>query len=212
MICMIPMTGDSEKLEYFITDVRREENQLVVVYANNRVEKSPFSEHNLNVIRSRMIDQVRNYLDDYYKFIAEDVSLTLLKKYGSIIAGIVGLFFLYNVDIHTIMKIIITILGLAGEVIYYFVNNIHLSLLGMGVMEADALQYYVDNLKDFKEYNSATGLDEYIVPIEDISKHNLTKEMLEELSIKIREFKEQGTLTSEMKLTYKPQTKTEQEK
>lgn len=209
---MIPMTGDSEKLKYYVTDVRKEGENLVTVYGDKSVDVTPFSEHNLNVVRNRMIEQAQAYLQDYYGFIAKEILSTCIKEFVALISGVVGLFFLYNVDIHTIMKIIITVLGLGGEAFYFFLNKIRLTILGMGASEAEATEFYINNLDEFRSYDALTGREEYVLSIEDIANHKIPKEMLVNLLEKIQEFKAQGFQSGEMKLNFKPQPKRTNEK
>lgn len=208
---MIPMTGDAEKLKYFITDVAKEQDQLVVKHASGEDDYSKYSDHNLSVARNRMIEQASECLPEFMKTMASEYFKTIALKYAAIIGGVVGLFFLYNIDIHIIMKIIITLLALGGEVAYYFINKIYQAVLGMSAEEGFATKYYINNVDDFRYYNPEVGYDEFILPIEDISKYCLCQADLEELSKIVKDFKSQGYESKEITLSYKPNPKTSQE-
>ena len=104
---------------------------------------------------------------------------TFVKRYAAIIGGIVGLYFLYNFDIHIAMKIIITVLLLLGEVGYYLYNELYLHIVGGEVLECLATEYYINNLDTFTFYDRENYTDGFIVPPEDIGKYQLTKDMLE---------------------------------
>lgn len=208
---MIPMTGDEDKLKYFITSIQKEEDQLVIKYASGEDDCSKYSLHNLNAARNRMIDQARECLPNFISTMATEYFKTIALKYAAILGGIIGLFFLYNIDIHIIMKIIITLLALGGEVVYYLINKVYLAVLDMASEEALATKYYINNLADFRYYNPELGQDEFILPIEDISKYCLCQKDLEELSKIVKDFKSKGYESKEITLSYKPNPKTSQE-
>ena len=92
-------------------------------------------------------------INDYMNDLGKDSFLTFVKRYAAIIGGIVGLYFLYNFDIHIAMKIILTVLILLGEVGYYLYNELYLSIVGSEVLECLATEYYINNLNVLYEDN-----------------------------------------------------------
>lgn len=204
---MILMTDDREKLKSYITDIKRVDEQLITVYADKSISTVYYSEHNLNVVRYRMIEQVRDNVMNFYDYVAKKYISICIKNIVSVISSVVGLFFLYNIDINIIMKIIISILTALGVTTYIILNKKMIDTLNDELNEAEASEFYVNHLDELKECNKDSGNDEFVLPIEDISKYNVPKELLEELLEKVQEFKEDGISVSEMKLVYKPKTK-----
>lgn len=200
---MLDMTMDDKDKEYFITDIEYDDKVLKVTRADGSVSEEKFSEHNLGFYRLQMIKYAKENIEGYLDDIGKDSLLVFVKRYGAIIGGIVGLYFLYNVDIHLIIKIIITILILLGEMAYYVLNSLYLSVVNMEALEVLATEYYLKNLDYFRYYDNENGTDGFIVPPEDIGKYGLTRDMLEQIYNNINEFKKEGYEPKNMSLTYK---------
>lgn len=200
---MLDMTMDDKDKEYFITDIEYDDKVLKVTRADGSVSEEKFSEHNLGFYRLQMIKYAKENIEGYLDDIGKDSLLVFVKRYGAIIGGLVGLYFLYNVDIHLIIKIIITILILLGEMAYYVLNSLYLSVVNMEALEVLATEYYLKNLDHFRYYDNENGTDGFIVPPEDIGKYGLTKDMLEQIYNNINEFKKEGYEPKNMSLTYK---------
>lgn len=200
---MLDMTMDDKDKEYFITDIEYDDKVLKVTRADGSVSEEKFSEHNLGFYRLQMIKYAKENIEGYLDDIGKDSLLVFVKRYGAIIGGIVGLYFLYNVDIHLIIKIIITILILLGEMAYYVLNSLYLSVVNMEALEVLATKYYLKNLDYFRYYDNENGTDGFIVPPEDIGKYGLTRDMLEQIYNNINEFKKEGYEPKNMSLTYK---------
>lgn len=200
---MLDMTMDDKDKEYFITDIEYDDKVLKVTRADGSVSEEKFSEHNLGFYRLQMIKYANENIEGYLDDIGKDSLLVFVKRYGAIIGGIVGLYFLYNVDIHLIIKIIITILILLGEMAYYVLNSLYLSVVNMEALEVLATEYYLKKLDHFRYYDNENGTDGFIVPPEDIGKYGLTRDMLEQIYNNINEFKKEGYEPKNMSLTYK---------
>lgn len=200
---MIDMAMDEEKKEYFITEIEHDTEKITVTRADGNSTTEPFSSHNLGFYRSAMIDNAKENIGPYMDDLSKDSFFTYVKRYVAIIGGIVGLYFLYNVDIHIIIKIVITILILLGEVGYYLYNELYLNILGNEVMECLATEYYLNNIDKFRYFDKDSYTDGYIVPPEDISKYGLTQDMLKQIEEGIEQFKKQGFKPEEMVLSYK---------
>lgn len=203
---MIDMVMDEKNKEYFITDIEYDDKVLKVTRADGTVTTEPFSYHNLGFYRTKMIENARLNINPFMDDLSKDSFFTFVKRYAAIIGGVVSLFFLYNVDIHVIMKIILTILIGLGELGYYIYNEIYLSIIGKQVIEGLATEYYLNNLGKFNYFDRENYTDGYIVPPEDIAKYGLTQDTLEQVLQGIEEFKEQGFEPEEMTLSYKRKT------
>ncbi len=195
--------GNKEAEPYFITDIERKDDRLIITHADKSVEDSKYSDRNLGFYRHKMIDQARKYLPAFTIDLSKESFKVYVKRVGAIIGGILGMFLLYNIDIHTIMKIVLTILIILGELAYYIWNEIVLSVISDDCRETLATEYYLANLRDFQYYDQEKGIDGYIVPPEDISNHKLDNSQLKQMSETIKDFKSQGVDEKDISLTYK---------
>ena len=203
---MIDLTMEENDKQYFITDIDYDDKEIKVTRADGSITTETFSSHNLGFYRNRMIENASDNIGPYMDDLSKDSFFTFVKKYSAFIGGIVGLFFLYNIDIHIIMKIIITLLVLITELGYYIYNELYLVVLGNEVLECLATEYYLNNLNAFKYFDNVNYTDGFIVPPEDIGKYRLSKDMLEQILQLINNYKKQGFEPSEMSMTYKRQT------
>ena len=203
---MIDMVMDEKNKEYFITNIEYDDKVLKVTRADGTVTTEPFSYHNLGFYRTKMIENAKLNINPFMDDLSKDSFFTFVKRYAAIIGGIVGLYFLYNVDIHLIIKIILTILVVLGEAAYYLINQLYLILLSEQVSESLATEFYLKNISKFTYYDRDNYTDGYIVPPEDIGKYRLTQDTLEQILQGIEEFKEQGFEPEEMILSYKRKT------
>lgn len=203
---MIDMVMDEKNREYFITDIEFDDKVLKVTRADGSVSTEPFSYHNLGFYRTKMIENAKLNINPFMDDLSKDSFFTFVKRYAAIIGGIVGLYFLYNVDIHLIIKIILTILVVLGEAAYYLINQLYLILLSEQVSESLATEFYLKNISKFTYYDRDNYTDGYIVPPEDIGKYRLTQDTLEQILHGIHKFKEQGFEPEEMILSYKRKT------
>ncbi len=200
---MIDMVMDDNNKKYFITDIEVRDGKIIITRADESVTEEPYSGHNLGFYRMQMIKGAKENIELYMDDLGKDSFFTFVKRYAAIIGGIVGLYFLYNFDIHIAIKIIITILLLLGEVGYYLYNELYLSIVGNEVLECLATEYYIKNLSTFSYYDKENYTDGFIIPPEDIGKYQLTEDMLKQLGAGIEEAKEKGSEPQDMKLTYK---------
>lgn len=199
---MIDMTFLDKDKEYFITDIEVIDGKIVVTRADGSKSEEKFIEHNLGFYRNLMIKNANQYIGPYMDDIGKDSFMTYVKKYSAIIAGIVGLYFLYNFDIHIAIKIIISILVILGELAYFLFNQLYLSIIGIEAMECMATEYYLNNIDKFRYYDREHYTDGFIVPPEDISKYKLTEDMLKQIVEQIEIFKKDGFEDKDITLTY----------
>lgn len=202
---MLDMVIDEKNKKHFITDIVVQEGKIIITRADESVSEEPYSEHNLGFYRMQMIKNAQDNIGPYMDDLGKDSFFAFVKRYAAIIGGVVGLYFLYNFDIHIAMKIIITILLLLGEVGYYLYNHLYLTVVGAEVLECLATEYYIKNLSTFTYYDKEHYTDGFIIPPEDIARYELTKDMLEKLAKGIEEARENGVDPGHMKLTYKRQ-------
>lgn len=200
---MLDMVMDDENKQYFITDIDVRDGKIIITRADESVSEEPYSAHNLGFYRMQMVKNAKENIEPYMDDLSKNSFFTFVKRYAAIIGGIVGLYFLYNFDIHIAMKIILTILILLGEVGYYLYNELYLHIVGGEVLECLATEYYIKNLSTFTYYDTENYTDGFILPPEDIGKYQLTKDMLEQLAKGIEEAKAMGSEPQDMKLSYK---------
>ena len=108
---MLDMVMDEKNKKYFITDIEVRDGKIIITRADESVTEEPYSGHNLGVYRMQMVRNAKEHINPYMDDLGKDSFLTFVKRYAAIIGGIVGLYFLYNFDIHIAMKLIITILA-----------------------------------------------------------------------------------------------------
>ncbi len=200
---MIDISKNEEESKYYVTDIKVNENEMIISYGDGREVHEKYTLHNLNFYRLRMIKQANEGIDYAYSVIAKDSFKIYAKRFLAMLAGIIGSVVTLNIDIHVIMKIIIIVLMLLGEGLYYFYNEIYLYLLSEDLDEVEALNYYLSNIDKFKYYDKDEGEDGYILPIEDLEKYHITKNMLEQIVFNVVKFREEGVDYKDMKLTYK---------
>jgi len=143
---MIPLSSKNQKIEYYVMDIKIEDEKLLICYADGREECIPFSRHNLSVFRNRMVIQAKENIDSCLGKIAKESFGVYFKRFVGVIGLLVGFYFLYNLDIHVIMKIVLAVLGLGASFFYYLVSEISLRVLDSSLCEALATEGY----KEFK--------------------------------------------------------------
>lgn len=199
---MLDMSMNEKDKEYFITNIEVNDNKIIVTRADGSKTEEEFSGHNLGFYRNRMIENAKSFINPYLDDLGKDSFLTFVKRYVAIIGGVIGLYFLYNVDIHIVMKIILSILVVLGEVGYYLYNQLYLWILGGEVNECLATEYYLNNIDTFKYFDRDNYTDGFVIPPEDIGKYELTQSMLEKLGAGIKEYREKEVKPEDMKLVY----------
>ena len=128
-------------------------------------------------------------------FLAELIFLIFkvcVKKFGSVALSLAGLFFMYNFDIHIIIKILLTLGVAALEVFYYFVKHYDLLVIGQELNRVEALETYFNNSREFMVHNEDENEDDYVLGVEDVWQNDLRKE--EVLSILEDVKKSDGTV------------------
>ena len=200
---MIDFAKNEDEEKNFIVDIETTDDEMIIRYADGHEVREKFSYHNLNVYRLHMEEQAKNNMDYAYDIVAKDSFMVYAKRILAIIGGIIGGIVIYNVDIHIIMKIVLALILIFSEGLYYLYNELYLSVLSTDLGEILATDYYLKNIDKFKYYDSKMGEYKYIVPIEDIEKHSLTQEQLEEISDLVSTFRKEGITDNDISLTYK---------
>ena len=167
---MLKMNPDDNKS---VLNIIRYEDYIEIVRADGTKEiiKGDL-EHNLIVYRHQM----EEYAKKNIPLVLKGIALATLKLYTKriilLFTTVTGLFLLYNIDIHIIMKIILSLLVLLFDkdmILKYrkIENELYYNLA-----EVDATQYYLDHKESFLDTDSDEKL--YIINIEDIANQKLT--------------------------------------
>lgn len=196
------MTLNEKDRDCYIVDVGIKDGLLCVTRANGEEYVLPYSEHNLNSIRFSMVNQVKKYSEEYMFLKGKECFDLLIGEVRAFICGIFALFFLYNFDVHIIIKIILTIVLVFSEIFYSLVKLYDLCMLGDEYIECECLDTYVKNIDVFSYVNSSQNLV-YRLPIEELSKCNFSKVDLEKFVSEIKAFKSQGIEDEDISLDYK---------
>lgn len=173
---MVNMTLYDSEEESYIIDIKNENNRIVIYYADGHSEDmGPYSLHNFNFYRLRAQRQFKEFYDKYMDEMGLESFKVCCKKFGSVALTLVGLFLLYNVDIHFIIKILITVIALGIEVFYYFLKHYDLLVIGQELDRVEALELYIENSREFMVYNEEEKEDDYSLGIEDVWQNDLKK-------------------------------------
>lgn len=199
---MLDMCEYESEQPSFITDLKLEDNKIIVTFADGHTTEEAYSPHNFSYYRNRLVDQAEEYSDRMINSCGVDWIKTQVKRVAGLIGGIVGLYFLYNFDIHILMKIIITLLAIGGELALFIYTHLYLNVLEDDSLEAFAYQEYLHHLDNFRYYDKETGTTEYLVPIEEVSKRHMTQEFVKKLSLTISKMKQQGSKMEDMHINY----------
>jgi hypothetical protein len=106
---------------------------------------------------------------------------TCIKKFGSVAIDALGLYFLYNFDIHIVIKIILTIGMIGINIFYYFLKHYDLLVIGQELDRVEALELYLDNVREFTYYNEEENEDDYSLAIEDVWQNDLHKDEVSQI-------------------------------
>lgn len=209
---MINMVDGDEK-KYFITDIFFDgnSNEIVVKYGDGNETREPFVFHNLQFYRHKMIEQSFKHLPHFLDELSKYSFLVVVRKYIVIIGGILSMVLLYNLDIHIIMKIILSVLIVLGEVGYYLYNEVILTLMGSVVSEGLATETYLKYIDNFRYLNDDKEY-EFFLPPEAIARYGLTSDMVEDLNRVLESLKNDGYVNKEITLSYKREEINQQKK
>lgn len=174
---MVNMTLYDDEEPTYIVDLKRKDNNIVITYADGHEEVMEHGNlHNLNFFRYRAQRQFYEYYDKYMNEMALESFKVCVKKFGSVILSMVGLFFMYNIDIHIVIKILLTLGVVALEVFYYFVKHYDLLVIGQELNRVEALETYFKHSRDFMVHNEEENEDDYALAVEDVWQNDLKKE------------------------------------
>lgn len=190
---MVNMTLYDEEESSYIIDIRKKDNEIVLTFADGHEEvMGPYSLHNMNFYRYRAQRQFYEFYDKYMNEMALESFKVCVKKFGSVALSLAGLFFMYNFDIHIIIKILLTLGVAALEVFYYFVKHYDLLVISQELNRVEALETYFNNSREFMVHNEDENEDDYVLGVEDVWQNDLRKE--EVLSILEDVKKSDGTV------------------
>lgn len=190
---MVNMTLYDDEEPTYIIDIRKKDNKIILTYADGHEEiMGPYSLHNMNFYRYRVQRQFYEFYDKYMDEMALESFKVCVKKFGGVILSLVGLFFMYNFDIHIIIKILLTLGVVAIDVFYYFLKHYDLLVIGQELNRVEALETYFQNSREFMIHNEEEKEDDFILGVEDVWQNDLRKE--EVLSILEDVKKNSGTV------------------
>lgn len=200
---MLDMTKKDGEQERFITDLKiNEKGNMVITYADGTVSEEKFTKHNMGFYRDNMVKQAEKFVNPKLNSLGLEYLKVQGIRFGLVLLGIVGMYFTYNVDIHVIMKIVLTLLIIGGELLQWFIANLYTISIEDDSLEAFAYEEYLKHLNNFRYYDSNTGSSEYIFPIEDIEGHRLTATSVQEIDSTIQEMKDMGAEEADIKVDY----------
>ena len=174
---MVNMTLYDDEEPTYIINIRNVDNNIVLTYADGHEEiMGPYTLHNMNFYRYRVQRQFYEFYDKYMDEMAAESFKVCVKKFGGVILSLVGLFFMYNFDIHIIIKILLTLGVLAAEVFCYFLKHYDLLVIGQELNRVEALETYFKNSREFMVYNETENEDDFVLGVEDVWQNDLGKE------------------------------------
>ena len=173
---MVNMTLYDSEEEGYIVDLKVEDNHIKLYYADGHVEDmGPYSLHNFNFYRLRAERQFKEFYDKYMDEMGLQSFKVCCKKYGSVALDAIGLYFLYNFDIHIVIKILISLCMIGINIFYYFLKHYDLLVIGQELDRVEALEMYINNSREFMVYNEEEKEDDYSLGIEDVWQNDLKK-------------------------------------
>lgn len=179
---MVNMTLYDAEEESYIIDIKNEDNRIKLYYADGKVQDmGPYSLHNMNFYRLRAQRQFREFYDKYMDQCGIESLKLYAKKYGSVALDAIGLYFLYNFDIHIVIKILISLIMVGVNIFYYFLKHYDLLVLSQELDRVEALELYLDNVREFMVYNEDQKEDDYSLAIEDIWQNDLHKDEVRQI-------------------------------
>lgn len=185
---MVNMTLDESDEENYIIDFKNIDNKLVVYYADGRVDELiTYSLHNLNYYRYRVEKQFYYYYNKYMDQAGNNSLKLFAKRNLSIVLSLFEIFLLYNLDIHFIIKVILS-LGIAMlEVFYYLVKQYDILALSNDLERVKTLDMYFKNRDEFIVYDGEARNDDFSLSVEDIWHYDLDTD---ELALILEDVKE----------------------
>lgn len=172
---MMDMTGVDGDKEHFIVDIMSTPESITVYYADGSSSMDNFyTEHNMEFYRGQMEKQAKKYIDGYMKYLQDEVLRVYVLRALAIATGVIGMYLLYNFDIHYVMKFILGLILVILELGYYLYEEINLDFLSLEVREALATDYYLNHKMSFNYFD--TLKNEYVdaLKIEEIANKELT--------------------------------------
>lgn len=174
---MVNMTLYDSEEDSYIIDIKVEDGHIKVYYADGHVDDvGKYSLHNLNFYRYRAERQYYEFYDKYMDQCGLESLKLYAKKYGSVAIDAISLYFLYNFDIHIVIKILISLAMIGINIFYYFLKHYDLLVLSQELDRVEALDLYFKNKKEFLVFNEDEKEDDYSLTCEDVWQNDLKKE------------------------------------
>lgn len=174
---MVNMTLYDSEEEGYIIDLKVEDYHIKLYYADGHVEDvGKYSLHNFNFYRLRVQRQFHEYYDKFMDQCGLESLKLYAKKYGSVALDAISLYFLYNFDIHIVIKILISLVMIGVNIFYYFLKHYDLLVLSQELDRVEALELYLNNSREFMVYNEDEKEDDYSLGVEDVWQNDLKKD------------------------------------
>lgn len=200
---MLDMTTNQKEKETYITDLKHNDEQITINYANGQINTEKFIEHNLHAYRYRMEEQVKKYSADFIEKRKVAYIIVTMEQFGALIVGLMGLNFIYDIDINIVMKNIFRVLLLVAAFLITSITQGAKNYLAKETAECLTYKEYLKKRQSFKYYDCEKQEERDVLNIEEISQNNLTTADLDEIIKRLQEFKETyGDDIADLKLTY----------
>ena len=204
---MLDLTFTEEDSKNFIKDINQDDKQITITYGDDRVViDSQSTLHNMNRYRYLMQEQFSRFSHRYEIELGKEFIKNKLKRFLSIIIDITAIYFNVTMNPNIVLKIIATVLLVAGELAYFWWNKLGDYVLDQDAEEILTTEYYLENKSTFEYYSDGLKEFRHLIPIEQISRFKITKSDLERIKLEIERFKREHIPLDEMQiaLTKKP--------
>ena len=138
---MMNLNFNPEDNDSYIIDLAHDDEKIYVLYATGRETEEPYIEHNMEVYRYRMENQVKKYINNYRDYLSRDFRSYGLRKILMILIDINAIYMLYNINPKTWAKVLTIVLMVLFNIYHFLLTSINM-LADIGIsVEAQALEY-----------------------------------------------------------------------
>ena len=149
---MMNMATTNEEASKFITNIGVTEDgkQFVLTFGDGHVEYSEcVTEHNYNFYLNRLEKQFLDYKEKFGKAMGEFYISVITKRFIATFSSIIGIFLTCSVDIHIVMKIIISLLIIFGALVSRISCNIKLMELDQTLDKVKIMDYLQKHMNKY---------------------------------------------------------------
>lgn len=183
---------EKDDMSTYISDLVQIDDTIHVMYADGRETVEPYIEHNMEVYRYRMEEQVKKYINTYHEYLNHDFRSYALRKIMMILIDINAFYMLYNIPSKNWFKVVSTILLILFNIYHFLMTSINM-LADVGVsVQAQALEYFVNHKSELTYISSETHEETLPIHIEEISRFKVDITHLEAMVQHIKNEYEKG--------------------